>query len=120
MSIVNKTTPSEQSKFYGCKGLRHLSEITGVSEQTLINWHESRPDLFKIICVGAAKESKKIMKSWNIEMFACGESYRFGVDGDKSLMQCLDELASTLRGFEHAYAINFSGEEAVSIEITNR
>ncbi len=45
--------PSEQVKQAGLKSLAELVEITGVSEQTLINWHKNKAKLFKIVVVGA-------------------------------------------------------------------
>jgi len=38
--------PSEHCKAKGLKGLKQLSEITGQSIQTLINWHKVNPELF--------------------------------------------------------------------------
>ena len=46
-------TPSETAKHHGCKSLAELSRLTAVSEQTLINWHKSKPLLFEVVCKGA-------------------------------------------------------------------
>lgn len=46
-------TPSEQCKKAGLKSLAELCEITGVSEQTLINWHRNKPKLFAVVIAGA-------------------------------------------------------------------
>lgn len=48
-------SPSEQCKQAGLKSLAELVRITGISEQTLINWHRSRPQLFGVIVAGAAQ-----------------------------------------------------------------
>ena len=45
--------PSEQVKKAGLKNLAELVKITGVSEQTLINWHKNKPRLFAIVIAGA-------------------------------------------------------------------
>jgi hypothetical protein len=53
--------PSDKCKAAGlAKGLAELSEITGVSEQTLNNWSKSkkRPKLFNIVINGAVAEKK--------------------------------------------------------------
>lgn len=39
--------PSEHCKAAGLKDLKELSEITGQSIQTLINWHRDNFELFK-------------------------------------------------------------------------
>jgi len=44
--------PSEQCKEAGLKSLSQVSEITGVSLQTLINWAANKPDLFAIVLLG--------------------------------------------------------------------
>ena len=46
--------PSEKCKAVGLKSLKQLSEITGESEQTLINWSKNKPDLFTIVLAGAS------------------------------------------------------------------
>ena len=45
--------PSEQCKEAGLKSLAELVEISGVSEQTLINWHKNKPKLFAVVVAGA-------------------------------------------------------------------
>lgn len=45
--------PSELCKAAGLKGLKHLAQIVGESEQTLRNWSKNRPALFKVILLGA-------------------------------------------------------------------
>lgn len=47
-------TPSQQCKEAGLKSLAELSRLTGVSEQTLINWFHDKPKLFDVVVLGAA------------------------------------------------------------------
>jgi len=35
-----------------------LSSLSGVSEQTLINWNKNKPDLFKLLIQGAVSLKK--------------------------------------------------------------
>jgi transcriptional regulator with XRE-family HTH domain len=46
-------TPSEQCKAAGLKSLADLAKISGVSVQTLINWHKDKPALFSTVLAGA-------------------------------------------------------------------
>lgn len=48
-------TPSQQAKNAGCASLKEVSIMTGVSEQTLINWHKNKPQLFAIVLTGCAR-----------------------------------------------------------------
>lgn len=43
---------SKQAKEAGLKNLSQVSQITGVSLQTLDNWSKHKPELFKIVLVG--------------------------------------------------------------------
>lgn len=45
-------TPSQQAKREGLKSLSQVSEITGVSLQTLTNWAKNKPELFKVVLAG--------------------------------------------------------------------
>ncbi len=45
-------SPAQQAKAAGIKNLSHVSHLTGVSLQTLSNWHRNKPDLFKLILQG--------------------------------------------------------------------
>ena len=51
-------TPSQQAKAAGLKSLLQVSELTGVSAQTLDNWAKNKPDLFKTVILGAAEASR--------------------------------------------------------------
>ena len=57
-NIEGKMKPSEQCKAAGLKNLDQLSEVTGVSIQTLINWHKFKPLVFKYVLMGVAAELK--------------------------------------------------------------
>jgi hypothetical protein len=50
-------TPSQQAKQAGLKSLAELSRITGVSTQTLANWHRYKPALFAVVLRGAARQA---------------------------------------------------------------
>jgi hypothetical protein len=45
-------TASETAKQYGLKSLADVSKLTGVSTQTLNNWHNDKPKLFVIVIAG--------------------------------------------------------------------
>ena len=45
-------TASQLAKRMGLKSLKELSEHTGASLQTLINWHNNKPELFYIVLLG--------------------------------------------------------------------
>jgi len=52
-------TPSEQAKEAGLKSLTRVMELTGVSLQTLTNWHRDKPRLFKIVLMGCVVDLAK-------------------------------------------------------------
>lgn len=52
-------TPSQQAKAAGLKSLLQVSELTGVSIQTLSNWAKKKPNLFKIVIAGCCSELAK-------------------------------------------------------------
>ncbi len=43
---------SEQAKAAGLKSLAQVSELTGVSFQTLNNWAKHKPQLFEAVLLG--------------------------------------------------------------------
>jgi len=49
-------TPAQTAKKYGLKSLTQVMEITGVSLQTLTNWHRDKPMLFHVVLVGCMSE----------------------------------------------------------------
>ena len=49
-------TPSRQAKSVGLKSLAQVSQITGVSLNTLANWHKDKPVLFRIVLLGVKTE----------------------------------------------------------------
>lgn len=52
--------PSEKAKAAGLRSLKQASEMTSTSEQTLINWSRSRPELFDIILTGCKNKLKAL------------------------------------------------------------
>jgi hypothetical protein len=52
-------TPSQQAKTLGCKSLSQVTQLTGVSLQTLSNWHYCKPELFKVVCIGVVSVVKE-------------------------------------------------------------
>jgi hypothetical protein len=54
-------SPSRQAKSAGLKNLSEVSELTGVSTQTLNNWYNNKPMLFKVVIAGCkAMKTEKI------------------------------------------------------------
>jgi len=51
--------PSEKCKSLGLKSLKELIEITGESEQHLINLSKRKPVFFEIIILGAVVKKNK-------------------------------------------------------------
>jgi len=51
-------TPSQAAKALGCKSLSQVTQLTGVSLQTLSNWHKDKPELFKIVLLGCVASLK--------------------------------------------------------------
>jgi len=49
-------TASQQAKQAGLKSLAQVSELTGVSFQTLNNWVNMKPDLFQVVLLGCAEK----------------------------------------------------------------
>ena len=45
-------TASQLAKRMGLKSLKEVSEHTGTSLQTLINWHNKKPKLFNVVLLG--------------------------------------------------------------------
>jgi hypothetical protein len=45
--------PSQVCKKAGLKGLSELANLTNQSSQTLSNWYNNKPDLFRVIVAGA-------------------------------------------------------------------
>lgn len=49
-------TPSQQAKAAGLKSLTQVSQITGVSLNTLTNWHRDKSELFRVVLLGCIAE----------------------------------------------------------------
>lgn len=52
-------TAANQAKDLGLQGLKQVQDMTGVSKQTLINWHNNKPKLFDIVLKGCVAEVQK-------------------------------------------------------------
>jgi AcrR family transcriptional regulator len=52
-------TPSEQAKAQGLRSLAEVVRLSGVSYQTLTNWHRDKPELFEVVLLGC--EAKKVL-----------------------------------------------------------
>lgn len=53
-------TPSQQAKAQAGMKLSEVSELTGVSPQTLTNWHKHKQQLFKVLLKGCVVEKGNI------------------------------------------------------------
>ena len=62
-TCLTEMTPSEQCKAAGLKSLAELAKISGVSVQTLINWHRDKPALFATVVAGAV-----VIKAANVKL----------------------------------------------------
>lgn len=51
-------TASENAKAAGLKNLAEVSGMTKTSSQALINWYHHKPDLFRIVIAGCAREKE--------------------------------------------------------------
>lgn len=56
-----KQSPSQQCKQAGLKSLAELVRASGVSEQTLINWHRDKPKLFELLICGALNKKAQYL-----------------------------------------------------------
>ena len=65
-------TASEQAKAAGLKSLAELAKISGVSVQTLINWHKDKPALFATVVAGAV-----VIKAANVKLRGCAAPQHF-------------------------------------------
>jgi AcrR family transcriptional regulator len=45
-------TPSQCAKAQGLRSLAEVVRLSGVSYQTLTNWHRDKPDLFEVVLLG--------------------------------------------------------------------
>jgi len=45
-------TASKQAKAKGLTNLKQVSDLTGVSPQTLDNWYKHKPELFETVLCG--------------------------------------------------------------------
>tara|TARA_R100000544_G_scaffold22818_1_gene11393 strand:+ start:43 stop:234 length:192 start_codon:yes stop_codon:yes gene_type:complete len=49
---MQATTASQVAKRNGLKSLKEVSDITGQSSVTLINWYKNKRDLFEVVVIG--------------------------------------------------------------------
>jgi len=49
-------TAAQQAKHYGCKSLAEVSRQSGISIQTLYNWHKIRPACYRLVCLGVVAD----------------------------------------------------------------
>lgn len=54
LQIERRETASDAAKAAGLKSLLEVSRMTGVSFQTLNNWHNNKPKLFAMVIAGCA------------------------------------------------------------------
>jgi hypothetical protein len=49
---IDKSTASAWARTSGVKSLADVSRMTGVSRQTLTNWHKNKAELFGVVILG--------------------------------------------------------------------
>lgn len=55
-------TPAKQAKQRGLKSLAQVTQLTGVSKETLGNWSKHKPQLFDIVLTGCIEKLKELSK----------------------------------------------------------
>lgn len=60
--VANQNSAAATAKAAGLKSLAQVSEITGVSAQTLNNWFNDKPRLFDTLIAGCALKAKELGK----------------------------------------------------------
>ena len=58
---VSPVSASRQAKAAGLDSLTDVSRATGVSWQTLDNWHKHKPELFAIVLLGCREKIKEAL-----------------------------------------------------------
>tara|TARA_R110000851_G_scaffold292360_1_gene446842 strand:+ start:703 stop:894 length:192 start_codon:yes stop_codon:yes gene_type:complete len=59
-------TASKQAKELGLNSLSQVGEFTGQNLQTLTNWFNNKPVLFRFVLIGSViKQAKKIEEALN-------------------------------------------------------
>jgi hypothetical protein len=51
----------------GLKGLAELVDLTGVGDTTLIGWYKRKPQLFRIVILGAVKLKEEALPATVVE-----------------------------------------------------
>ena len=54
-------TASEAAKAANLKSLKQVSELTGQSPQTLTNWFNHKPELYKIVLLGCLHKARELL-----------------------------------------------------------
>ena len=70
-------TPSQYVKRAGLSSLAEVSRVSGVSVQTLNNWFEHKPDLFKYLILGVLYQKDTV----GLNPMFIGKELRFALDG---------------------------------------
>lgn len=56
LTLLAVSKPSHCAKLLGLYSLKQVSLLSGVSEQTLINWHRDKHELFVLVLLGLSKK----------------------------------------------------------------
>ena len=54
--------PNKQATKAGLTGFDEITELTGVSRQTLSNWSKNKPELLKIVILGCVAARLELSK----------------------------------------------------------
>ena len=54
---MQKLQAHQLVKRHGLSSLRRLSELAGVSRNTLGNWYRNKPELFEVVILGALRKA---------------------------------------------------------------
>jgi len=80
-------TPAQQAKEAGLQSLASVSDLTGVSYQTLSNWHRHKPELFRIVLLGCKMKTATIdIDIGDVIIDSNGQKYKcIGKNSDEHL-----------------------------------
>lgn len=59
VALTSLKTPAQQAEAVGLPSLQVVADLTGVSRQTLQNWHKNKPRLFAVVLAGCVAEMKE-------------------------------------------------------------
>lgn len=90
-------TASEAAKKAGLKSLAEVASITGQSTQTLNNWFNDKPELFKVVLAGCVNDTDLADKVLQLDRYISRFSTRefkvsdaLGVTGTGMLTKCVN------------------------------